>query len=165
MTISAIARRRLSDAISADEDDDFLSLAEKLSPRGVGLLVVLNAVGGLAGVVSERGLVAPLARHGAGALAHAARDMMTGTVLVCSPQDREAEVMLRMLEKGVRHVPVVQDGKVLGMVSLGDAVRQRLIEIGKLLEGDGSKSFAENPPGAFSRHLNTSKQPKIAGST
>lgn len=161
MTVASIIKHKLSGLISAGEHDTFLSLAEKLACRSIGALVVLNSEGGLAGIISERDLVRAIAKHQAAALAHTARDMMTKTVFVCSPEETEIQVMLYMLEKRIRHMPVVDGGKVVGMVSLGDAVKHRLVQIGRLLKEVDQEPNSEKRLGLFSRHLASRSEPKV----
>ena len=153
MTISAIIKQKISGVITADEHDAFLTLAERLTRHNVGVLVVLDVADRLLGILSERDLVRAIATHKSAALAHTARDMMTTNVIVCSPAQTEAQVISTMLEKNVGHLPVVDDGKVVGLVSLGDAVQQRMKKIGHDQHAVAASSSAQTPIGNFSRHL------------
>lgn len=162
MTVNAIIKRKLTGVISAAEDDDVASLAGKLARHNVGILIILKEAGGLAGVVSERDIVRALARHKAGVLSQTARDVMTRKVFVCTPEESELQVMTYMLEKHIRHMPVIEDGKVTGMVSLADAVKQRLTKIGHLIRDVAEEGDGERRLGIFSRHLKERKGPKLA---
>lgn len=160
MTVSSIIRHKLTDLVTAGEHEVFLTLAERLTRHNIGVLVVLDLAGGLLGIISERDLVRGLARFNSAVFAHTARDIMTRNVHVCSPDETEVDVMLRMLEKHIRHMPVVQEGKVVGLVSLGDLVKQRLNKLGHR-PGQVGTSVAEAVGGSFSRHLGARTGPRI----
>lgn len=148
MTISTIIKQKTTDLITAGEHEPFLTLAERLTRHDIGVLVVLDHAGAILGIVSERDLVRAIATHKTAALAHTARDVMTKKVLVCTPQHTESQVMATMVDAHIRHMPVVENGRVVGLVSLGDAVKQRLGKFGH--EGSSTTSV---PVGNFSRHL------------
>lgn len=153
MTINAIIKQKITGIISADEHEPFLTLAERLARHDIGVLVVLDVAGGLLGVVSERDLVRAIATHKSAALAHSARDVMTNKVIVCTPEQTEMQVISTMLEKHIRHMPVVENGRVVGLVSLGDAVKQRMRKLGHGTPGPALIDAGTQPIGNFSRHL------------
>jgi CBS domain-containing protein len=103
--------------------------ARRLSEEGIGALVVLDAAGGVAGVVSERDIVQGLARHGGAALAMDVSEFMRCDVPTCLPGDSVLKVMALMTDRRVRHLPVVADGELRGIISVGDAVKHRIDEI------------------------------------
>lgn len=103
-------------------------IAQQLSARRIGSVLVLDARGSVAGIVSERDLVRALARHGAKALELEARQVMTREVVTCDPDDSIDGVMQTMTEGRFRHIPVVRHGELLGLVSIGDVVKARLEE-------------------------------------
>lgn len=158
MTVSTILMQKLSAVLSAEEGDGFQVLAEKLAAHGVGALVILDKEGGLAGILSERDLVRAVASRGADVFEDCARDMMTRDVYVCQPHDTELQVMKYMLDKRIRHLPVIEEGKVVGMVSLGDAVKSRLLEIGQILLDSGMEG--KKGHGSFTKHLRSKIMPK-----
>lgn len=153
MTVRTIINRKVTGLITADEHEVFLSLAERLKKHDIGVLLVMDLAGGLLGIVSERDLVRAIARDSAGALALTARDLMTRPVIVCSPSDTELDLMMKMVEKRIRHVPVMEDGRVVGLVSLGDVVEQRLTKLGHRLGESRVAPTLESIGGSFSRHL------------
>ncbi|WP_395710045.1 CBS domain-containing protein [Reyranella sp.] len=103
-------------------------IAQQLSARRIGSVLVLDVAGSVAGIVSERDLVRALARHGAKALELEARQVMTRDVVTCDPDDSIDSVMQTMTEGRFRHIPVVRRGELLGLVSIGDVVKARLEE-------------------------------------
>jgi len=100
----------------------------KLDEERIGALVVVDRWGKLAGMFSERDLVHALARHGAEALDYEVHELMTPDVTTCTPADRIDAVMEVMTAHRIRHLPVMEDGKLVGLVSIGDLVKHRLDE-------------------------------------
>lgn len=147
--------QKLSTVFTAHEDDGFIVLSEKLSRHGIGALVILDKTGGLAGIISERDMMRAVARSGSDVFAFLAKDIMTRDVYVCEPHDTELQVMRHMLEKRIRHMPVMEKGKVIGMVSLGEAIKSRLIEIGQILFEGGPETGQSHRHGSFTKHLHS----------
>ena len=103
-------------------------VAQQLSVRRIGSVLVLNDQSTVIGIVSERDLVHATATHGTKALELEARQVMTRDVVTCDPDDSIEEVMQIMTSGRFRHVPVVHRGELLGLVSIGDVVKARLEE-------------------------------------
>jgi CBS domain-containing protein len=103
-------------------------VAQQLSGRRIGSVLVLNDQSVVMGIVSERDLVRATATHGAKALELEARQVMTRDVVSCDPDDSIDEVMQTMTTGRFRHLPVVHRGELLGLVSIGDVVKARLQE-------------------------------------
>ena len=85
--------------------------------------------GGLTGIISERDIVRGLARHGAGLGDMTVGELMTRDVITCAPDNSVEDVMKLMTEHRIRHLPVVGDGGLLGVVSILDIVQSRLSEV------------------------------------
>jgi CBS domain-containing protein len=100
-----------------------------LKERGVGALVVTGSLPPLVGILSERDIVRALATQGVDALDADVAELMTSEVRVCDEETSMASLMSLMTEHHIRHVPVVQDGKLVGLVSIGDVVKSRLDEL------------------------------------
>jgi CBS domain-containing protein len=100
-----------------------------LKERGVGALVVTGSLPPLVGILSERDIVRALATQGVDALDANVAELMTSEVRVCDEDTSMASLMGLMTEHHIRHVPVVQDGKLAGLVSIGDVVKARLDEL------------------------------------
>ncbi len=101
----------------------------ELAARGVGALVVTEDGEHIAGIVSERDVVRALHARGAGVLAEPVRAVMTVEVYTCKATDTTDGLMALMTERRVRHVPVVADSKLAGIVSIGDVVKSRIGEL------------------------------------
>lgn len=118
-----------ADVATVRPDTTIADAAKLLKERNVGALVVTTEDGRLAGILSERDLVRGLPDHGADLLALKAKDRMTAEVTTCTPDDRVDDIMKLMTDGRFRHLPVVEEGKLIGIVSIGDVVKSRLEEL------------------------------------
>jgi len=100
-----------------------------LREANVGALVVTDKGGQLIGILSERDIVRSLAEDGGELMDKTANDLMTRDVVTCKPQDRIEDLMRQMTEGRFRHLPVVDNGKLIGIISIGDVVKHRLDEL------------------------------------
>lgn len=105
------------------------TLLHRLKLEGVGALVVSPDGEQVAGIVSERDVVRALPDHGAALLQMNASEIMTKQVKTCSPGDKIDDIMAEMTRSRIRHLPVVADGKLSGIISIGDVVKNRLEEL------------------------------------
>jgi CBS domain-containing protein len=103
--------------------------AKQLDERRVGALVVLDAQGAIVGVVSERDLVREIARRGGAALSDSIGAVMTRDVFTARMDETVDEGLARMTDRRVRHLPVVEAGKLVGIVSIGDLVKHRIAAV------------------------------------
>jgi len=104
------------------------SMVSELTTRRIGALLVM-AGDQVMGVVSERDIVRALASHGGAALDLSARDVMTSPVVSIAPADSVARAMALMTDRRIRHLPVLDSGRLVGLVSIGDLVKRRIEEI------------------------------------
>ncbi len=100
-----------------------------LKERGIGALVVTGATPPLVGILSERDVVRALATSGAEALERKVADLMSTDVATCTEATELNALMTTMTDRRIRHVPVVEDGRLVGLVSIGDVVKARLDEL------------------------------------
>ncbi len=105
------------------------TVIRKLKLEGVGALVVSEDGEHVVGIISERDVVRGLAEHGAELLDMRVADLMTKNVKTCSPEDDLKHVMTEMTRSRIRHLPVTEDGRMCGIVSIGDVVKTRLDEL------------------------------------
>lgn len=104
--------------------------ARELYLRKVGALVVTDANGGILGVFSERDLVREIAKRGSGALAETNIDAaMTREVITARPDELVDDGLARMTDRRIRHLPVVENGRLVGIVSIGDLVKHRIAAV------------------------------------
>ncbi|HET6259366.1 CBS domain-containing protein [Pseudonocardia sp.] len=104
-------------------------VAERLGRLGVGAVLVCDENRAIRGIVSERDIVRALGRDGAALLTKQVSEVMTRHVSTCEPEETVAHAMARMTAGRYRHLPVVVDGALVGMVSIGDLVKNRLREM------------------------------------
>ncbi|MBS0521691.1 MAG: CBS domain-containing protein [Proteobacteria bacterium] len=128
MFVSDILAQKGNFVFTVTPDTTVAQVAQELSARRIGAVLVLEDADTVIGVVSERDLVRVLSERGAAALDLRAREIMTGAVVTCDPDDSIDEVMAAMTRGRFRHVPVVRHGELLGLVSIGDVVKARLVE-------------------------------------
>ncbi len=104
-------------------------LVEALDKEEVGALVVSNDGKNIEGIISERDVVRGLLRFGQEVLKKSVSDLMTTDVITCTANDRIAGVMALMAEKHIRHVPVIDNGELVGIVGIRDIIQLRLNEV------------------------------------
>lgn len=126
MTIASVLREKGNTIVSVLPETPIMEIVETISSRRIGAVLVLDASGQLAGIVSERDVVKALARKGAEVHTLSAADVMTATVTTVTPQTSINQAM-ELMDKGYfRHLPVVDDGKLVGIISVRDVVRARI---------------------------------------
>ncbi len=139
MAVAQILNLKGRSVISAAPTDTVQAIADTLSKHRIGAVLIRDDAGGLAGIASERDIVKAIARHGVAALAKTAAEIMTSKVRTCSPGDTEAALMSLMTEHRIRHLPVVEDGQLIGMISIGDVVKLRIESVER--EAEEMKSY------------------------
>ena len=129
MLIGQILAGKGREVVSTRPDATVAEVAKLLKVRRIGAVVVTDDDGELCGIISERDLARGLADHGADLLQMRVRDLMTAEVSTCSPDDGIDKLMQQMTEGRFRHLPVVQEGRMIGIISIGDVVKHRLQEL------------------------------------
>jgi CBS domain-containing protein len=129
MTVSIILAAKGRDVVSIEPNATLGSAIALLAEKRIGAAIILGAGGRIAGILSERDIVRALAEHGAAALDEPVSQTMTRNVSTCSENETVASIMERMTEGKFRHVPVVEQGQLVGIVSIGDVVKYRLLEM------------------------------------
>jgi CBS domain-containing protein len=130
MTVKAILSRKGNDVITIEPTVTLSTAVNTLAERRIGALVVVAGDDKqVAGILSERDIVRALAQRGPGALQEAVGQVMTRRVVTCTESDTVAALMERMTQGKFRHLPVVERGKLVGLVSIGDVVKHRLGEM------------------------------------
>ena len=129
MTVKAILARKGNDVVSIEPGATLAQAAKLLAERRIGAVLVLGVEGRVAGILSERDIVRVLAERGAAVLSERVEQVMTRKVFTCSEGDTVAKIMEQMTGGKFRHVPVVDQGRPIGIISIGDVVNHRLHEI------------------------------------
>jgi len=128
MSVSALLGGKGHHVTTVRTTEKVSEAVTKLNEERIGALVVLDRWGKLAGMFSERDVIHVLARDGAAALDYEVHELMTPDVTTCTPQDRIEDVMALMTAHRVRHLPVVEGDRLIGLISIGDLVKFRLDE-------------------------------------
>jgi CBS domain-containing protein len=128
MHVAAVIKRKGSSVVSITPDRTIADAANLLTENRIGAVLVMDSNESIHGIISERDIIRALSKYGADALNRREETLMTREVQQCSPKDTIAEVMTTMTTQRFRHLPVVEEGKLLGMISIGDVVKQRLDE-------------------------------------
>jgi CBS domain-containing protein len=126
MAVAHILRQKGTSVFTVEPGDSVQTIVDMLARHRIGAVVGVDAAGGIAGIVSERDVVRAMVGDAAGVVSKTAKDIMTAKVRTCSPSDSEAELMQMMTESRIRHLPVVANGRVTGMISIGDVVKLRI---------------------------------------
>ncbi len=128
MRIADVLRNKGSAVATISPDTTVTELLAGLAERNIGAMVVV-APDGVQGIVSERDVVRRLNELGAGVLALPVSAIMTSLVVTCAPGDSVDSLSGLMTNNRVRHVPVIADGELAGIVSIGDVVKTRMEEM------------------------------------
>jgi CBS domain-containing protein len=128
MRIADVLRGKGGAVVTIKPDATVTELLDGLASHNIGAMVVVGP-DGVEGIVSERDVVRQLHAHGAAVLSLPVQKIMTTVVSTASKSDTVDSLTLLMTENRVRHVPVLEDGKLIGIVSIGDVVKTRMQEL------------------------------------
>ncbi len=128
MLVSQILKEKGDLVFTASPSDSVAAVAALLQARKVGAMVVLDDSQNVAGIVSERDIVRIVAEHGADGLSQPISACMTRDVVFAEPQETVDQLMSRMTDRRIRHLPVCRDGRLVGIVSIGDLVKRKIDE-------------------------------------
>ena len=126
MSVAAILQSKGNTIVSVLPETPLMEIVTTIASRRIGAVLVCNQPGELVGIVSERDVVKALAAKGAGLDALAARDVMTPNVTTVTPQTSINEAMELMDRGYFRHLPVLDQGSLVGIISVRDVVRARI---------------------------------------
>lgn len=128
MYVETILRKKGQDVVSVKPDDTVGRVARVLNENNIGAALVCDTAGRIVGIISERDIVRGMARHQPGVTRKLAKELMTSPVITCEPETSVDQLMEMMTNRRIRHLPVMKDEKLLGVVSIGDVVKQRITE-------------------------------------
>jgi CBS domain-containing protein len=127
--IADLLRHKGSEVATVPPGISVAGLLEDLARHNVGAMVVCDEAGAVVGIVSERDVVRRLDERGAELLHAPVSDIMTTSVVTCEPGENVDSLAATMTERRIRHMPVVTDGRLVGIVSIGDVVRSRIEQL------------------------------------
>ncbi len=128
MTIAAILRHKGREVVTLSPTATVVEIAQIMSERGIGAVLVVDQSNRLLGIVSERDIVRSLHASGARTLDMTANDLMTRSLYTASPKTTINEAMRQMTARRFRHVPILDEGELVGLVSIGDVVKARIMQ-------------------------------------
>ncbi|GEP07547.1 CBS domain-containing protein [Methylobacterium oxalidis] len=129
MTVARILAEKGSSVVTVQPERTLDDAIHLLADKSIGALVVCDPEGHVVGIISERDIMRALARQAGAAFDAPVSVHMTGTVTSCKRSTTIEEVMHLMTEGRFRHVPVCEDGKLVGLVSIGDVVKRRIATV------------------------------------
>jgi len=129
MTVEHILKEKGRDVVSIGPQQTLADAARVLSERGIGSVLVTDGTQPVLGILSERDIVGAVAAEGPAALGRPVSQYMTTEVVTCTGASSINQVMEQMTQGRFRHVPVIENGQLRGIVSIGDIVKHRLAEI------------------------------------
>ncbi len=126
MNVKSILDRKGRDVVTTAPEKTVAEASRLLAEHRIGAVVVTKADGRVAGILSERDIVRVIGEGGAAALEQPVSTVMTANVKICNENHTTLEIMEIMTRGRFRHLPVEKDGKLAGIVSIGDVVKQRI---------------------------------------
>ncbi len=129
MNVASILKLKGRAVSTARPDATLLDVAQKLGAKKIGAIVVVGDNGHVAGIISERDIIRVLAERGAEALAQNVSEVMTRNVISCQETSELDELMETMTKGRFRHLPVIEDGALVGIISIGDVVKYHVAEV------------------------------------
>ena len=127
--LQILQRKGSAEVESVSPDDCLADVATKLSEKKIGCVLILNSEGKPAGIVSERDIVRALGRLGPSCLDHPISSVMTADVITCTVEDDDNSVLQKMTGGRFRHMPVLRDDALAGLISIGDVVKARIDDL------------------------------------
>ena len=129
MKIYEVIKKKGNHVVTIDSGTTVADMLQILDEHGIGALVVSDDGTSVSGIASERDVVRALHQRGIEVMQDHVRSIMTSEVWTCTSEDELEALAVSMTEHRVRHLPVVDDGKLVGIVSIGDVVKNRLDEL------------------------------------
>lgn len=143
MQVSVLLQVKGSEVVTVAPERTVAEVLAVLADHRIGAVVVARDGDRIAGVLSERDIVRALAADGPAALDATADALMTADVVTCEPDTTVERLMQVMTERRIRHVPVVVDGRLAGLVSIGDVVKHRVATLEQ--EAEALQSYISHP--------------------
>ena len=129
MQVSQILKTKGNAVTSVPPEMTLAEVIDTLARGRIGAVLVMKGGSEVAGILSERDVVRGLAEHGARLLDMRASELMTKSVVTCAPDNTVEEIMQEMTNRRTRHIPVLEGGRLRGIISIGDVVKNRLEEL------------------------------------
>ncbi len=129
MNVASILHQKGRAVTTVGPSATLLDVATKLAAKRIGAVVVVESGGRLGGIISERDIIRALAKNGQDCMSRPVSEVMTRDVVTCQEADTLDELMAMMTARRFRHLPVVTDGGLVGIISIGDVVKHHVAEV------------------------------------
>lgn len=129
MNVASILKHKGRDCATIHQERPISEAVQILAEKKIGALVVVDDAGDIAGILSERDIVVNLANGQKAVLDAPVSRFMTRDVFTCTPSDTTDQLMAQMTNSRIRHLPVKENGKLAGIISIGDVVKWRIAEV------------------------------------
>jgi len=129
MNVAAILKAKGRAVTTARTDATLLDISAKLAVKRIGAIVIVGEEGKVVGIISERDVIKAIAERGADALKMAVADVMTRAVVSCHETSTLEQLMSTMTQGRFRHLPVTEDGALVGIISIGDVIKHHIAEV------------------------------------
>ena len=129
MNVASILRQKGRAVTTASPTATLLEVANKLAAKRIGAIVIVGPQGRVAGIISERDIIRALSAQGPDCLQRPVSESMTREVITCQENDTLDELMAMMTERRFRHLPVITDDALVGIISIGDVVKHHVAEV------------------------------------
>ena len=129
MNVAVILKQKGRAVTTASPSTTLLELVGKLAAKRIGAIVIVGARGEVSGIISERDVIRALSEQGPDCLKRPVSETMTRQVVTCQETDTLDELMAMMTARRFRHLPVVTDGALVGIISIGDVVKHHVAEV------------------------------------
>jgi CBS domain-containing protein len=142
-TVSSILKHKGRDVVTVEPQQTVTWVVEVLAQNRIGAVPVVKEGGQLIGIISERDIIRGMSKYAEAVLTLPADQLMTREVKTCTSEDQLVDIMEVMTQQRTRHLPVVENGELHGIVSIGDVVKQRLEEVQS--EAEELRSYIRSP--------------------
>lgn len=129
MNVATILQSKGTSVVTASVDTSLMEAAQIMAAKRIGAIVIVDKSDRIVGIVSERDIIRELATHGAQASTRPVSAAMTRTVITCARHDTLDELMGQMTAQRFRHLPVLENDELVGIVSIGDVVKHHISEV------------------------------------
>lgn len=126
MTVAAILSKKGRQVVTMGPQQTLAEVCDTLASHKIGAVVLIDAGGAIAGIISERDIVRALSAEGAVALTRPTSAYMSSKVVTCEEKETTEQVLKRMTAGRFRHVPVTRENRLIGVISIGDVVARRI---------------------------------------
>ena len=126
MKAKHILQSKGADVFAVNSDDTIAAAVNVLNDKNIGAVIVRDKTGDVVGILSERDVVRRLGKQGIDAMTTPVADCMTSNPFTCTPDETVDDLMAQMTEKRIRHLPVKSEGRIVGVISIGDVVKRKI---------------------------------------